>query len=198
MRPRTTRICERDAVRTLPSFAFISHSKFSGFQYYMACVESGMGRGEVRQGTAHALETCVFSCSGPLLSFGSSMFLRSRPRMSAATGFHHDCHCSSFTSFTGEAVKGGDAFDWPIGSPLRQLAVAWCIRLPRRSKYASAGRSRASHAGSAHAMCCHLAAATVASLFPLHDEDEMVDASCAGTLSATDLLRVVLLISMWR
>ncbi|KAJ7830905.1 hypothetical protein B0H14DRAFT_1188940 [Mycena olivaceomarginata] len=100
--------------------------------------------------------------------------------------------------FTGEAVKGGDAFDRPIESPLRRPAVAWCIRLPRESKYASAGRSRAPHAGSVHARSGHLAAATVASLFPLRDEDEMVDASCAGTLSVTDLLRVVLLISMWR
>ncbi|KAJ7790210.1 hypothetical protein B0H14DRAFT_222382 [Mycena olivaceomarginata] len=77
-----------------------------GFQYYIAYVESGMGRGEVRRGMAHALETCVFSCSGP------SSFLWFVD-VSALSPTHERCYWlppdryrSSFTSFTGEACHG--------------------------------------------------------------------------------------------
>jgi hypothetical protein len=165
------------------------------FRTTVTSVESEMGRSEVRRGTARALQLLA-----PVLFFPwfVDVSALSPTNELATTGFRRDRYRCSFTSFTGEAVKGGDAFDWPIGSPLRRPAVAWCIRLPRESEYASAGRSKASYAESAHARRGHLAAATVTSLFPLRGEDEMADASCAGTLSAMDLLRVVLLIFMWR
>ncbi|KAJ7357962.1 hypothetical protein DFH08DRAFT_437500 [Mycena albidolilacea] len=156
-------------------------------------IRNGARRNQTRHG-ACTPSLCLFLLRPSSFLWFVDVSALSPTNEPAATGSRRDRYRSSFTSLTGEAVKGGDAFDSPIGSPLRRPAVAWCIRLPRESKYASAGRSRASHTGSAHAMCGHPAAATVAYLFPLRDEDEMVDASCAGTLSAMDLLRAVLLI----
>ncbi|KAJ7790222.1 hypothetical protein B0H14DRAFT_222557 [Mycena olivaceomarginata] len=173
MRPRTTHICERD-VRIS-----VLHS--------VCQIRDGARRSQTSHG-ARTASLCLFLIRPSSFLWFVDVSALSPTNEPAATGFCRDRYRSSFTSFTGEAVKGGDAFEWPIGSPLRRPAVAWCIHLPRESKYASAGRSRASHAGSAHARSSHLAAATVASLFPLRDEDEMVDASCAGTLSAMDLL----------
>ncbi|KAJ7845257.1 hypothetical protein B0H14DRAFT_3455123 [Mycena olivaceomarginata] len=165
---RTTHLCERDA-------------DYSSVHQ----IRDGARRSQTR----HGARTANFLLRSSSFLWFVDVSALSPTNEPAATGFRRDRYRSSFTSFTGEAVKGGDAFNWPVGSPLRRPAVAWCIRLPRESKYASAGRSRASYAESAHARCGHLAAATVASLFPLRDEDEMVDASCTGTLSAT---------SMWR
>jgi hypothetical protein len=125
-------------------------------------IRDGARRSQTRHGL-YTASLCLFLLRPSSFLNVSALSPTNEP---AATGSRRDRYHSSFTSFTGEDVKGGEAH-WIAAEVARCCVVH---HLPRESKYASAGRSRASHTGSAHTGNGNLVALTIASFFSLRDE----------------------------
>ncbi|KAJ7895911.1 hypothetical protein B0H14DRAFT_542680 [Mycena olivaceomarginata] len=112
-----------------------------------ACADAVTGRSEVSRGAARALQACAFSF---LLSIGSSMFLRSRPRMSRLLLACAGCPAPA-----------------PTSPSLRATGLSWASRHMSASLCASRLKTSAARCCGVHTsaegveihVCCQLGAA---------------------------------------